>query len=102
MHCPFAYRTDDTVGIGMGYTHVSNRVAGLERDTTYYTGTATPTQSGETYVEATYQYQVYPWLQLQPDVQYIFNPGGGVANPSVAGQNIKNELVLGLRANIAF
>jgi porin len=102
MRCPFAYRTDDTVGVGMGYTNVSNRVAGLERDTVTYTGSNTPQQSGETFVEATYQYQVYPWLQLQPDVQYIFNPGGGVPNPNALGQNIKNELVLGLRANIAF
>ena len=102
MHCPLPYRTDDTFGIGVSYAHVSNRVAGLERDTVYYTGSNIPVQSGESIAEMTYQYQVNPWLQLQPDVQYVMNPGGGLANPNEPGQNIKNELVLGVRANIAF
>ena len=102
LHCPFAYRTDDTFGVAVSYAHVSSHVAGLERATAYYSGTATPVQSGETILEMTYQYQVRPWLQLQPDLQYVFNPGGGLANPNDAGHNIKNELVLGLRANIAF
>jgi porin len=53
-------------------------------------------------VEATYQYEVTPWLQLQPDVQYVFNPGGGLANPSNPTQRIRNELVLGARTNISF
>ncbi|MFI4940890.1 MAG: carbohydrate porin [Burkholderiales bacterium] len=102
LHCPFAYRTDDTFGVGVSVAHVSSHVAGLERDTVYYSAAAMPVQSGESVVEATYQYQVKPWLQLQPDVQYVFNPGGGIPNPNAPGQSIKNELVLGLRTNIAF
>jgi porin len=45
---------------------------------------------------------VTPWFQLQPDFQYIFNPGGGVANPNSPGQRVGDEAVLGLRANISF
>jgi len=52
-------------------------------------------------VEVTYQYQVTPWWQLQPDVQYVFNPGAGLANPAGTGK-IGNEAVLGLRTNILF
>ena len=56
----------------------------------------------ETFVEATYQVQVLPWWQIQPDIQYVVNPGGGLANPNDPTQKIKNELVIGLRTNITF
>jgi porin len=56
----------------------------------------------ETYVETTYQYQLRPWWQLQPDVQYVFNPGGGIVNPNQPNRRVGNELVLGLRTNILF
>jgi porin len=97
---PFTYRTDDTFGIGMGYAHVSSQAAGLDRDIVAYTGAFAPVRGGETYVELTYQYQVTPWCQVQPDVQYVFNPGGGIANPGVPMQRVQDELVLGARTNI--
>jgi len=102
LHCPFAYRTGDTLGLGVGYAHVSSNASGLDRDTANYTGSYTPKRSAETFIELTYQYQVRPWLQIQPDVQYVINPGGGVSNPAVQGSRINNELVLGLRTNISF
>lgn len=102
LHCPFDYRTDDSLGLGFGYAHVSNRAAGLDSDTAAYTGTFTPARTSEKFVELTYQYQLRPWLQLQPDMQYVVNPGGGVANPNDPTNRIKNELVVGLRTNIAF
>jgi porin len=102
MHEPFLQRDDDTAGIGMGYTQVSSRARALDGDTTLFSGAAIPARGGETYLEATYQYQVAPWLQLQPDLQYVFNPGAGVANPNNPGQRLKNETVLGIRTNIVF
>ncbi len=102
LHDPFTYRTDDSVGLGMGYTHVSGQVAAYDRDLALATHSFVPPQTGEAYVEATYQYEVTPWLQLQPDVQYVFNPGGGLANPSNPTQRIRNELVVGARTNILF
>lgn len=98
-HEPFLHRDDDTFGIGIGYAQVSARAAGLDRDTAVFTGTFNPARTGETFVEVTYAYAFTPWLQLQPDVQYVFNPGGGVANPADTGK-IKDEFVLGLRTNI--
>ncbi len=53
-------------------------------------------------MEVTYQYQVAPWWQIQPDLQYVFTPGGGIANPNAPIQRVGNELVLGLRTNILF
>jgi porin len=99
---PFTYRTDDSFGLGLGYAHVSSRVAAADRDIAIATGGFNPARASEAYVEATYQYQVTPWLQLQPDLQYVFNPGGGVANPDSPGERIGNELVLGARTNILF
>jgi porin len=99
---PILGRDDDTLGLGMGYAKVSSGAAGLDRDTTAFGGPYTPVRSNETFVEATYQYEVAPWLQLQPDVQYIMNPGGGVANPNGIAERIKNELVFGVRTNILF
>jgi len=99
---PLTYRTADTFGVGLGYAHVSRRVAGADRDAALASGAYTPVRSDETFVEATYQYPFTPWLQLQPDVQYVFNPGGGVANPNNPQSRTRNELVLGVRTNILF
>jgi len=50
----------------------------------------------------TYQYQLIPSVKLQPDFQYVFNPGGGIANPNIPTQTVKNEAVLGVRAIVNF
>ncbi len=105
-HYPFQGRPDDTVGLGMGYAHVSKAAAAADRDAISYNATVgatgfLPIRSSETFIEATYQYQVRPWWQLQPDAQYVFRPGGTVVNPNT-GTRVKNELVLGLRTNILF
>jgi porin len=101
MHEPILHRDDDTVGVGMGYAKVGSRLAGLDRDTAFFTGSLTPVRSSETFVEVTYQYQWTPWLQVQPDLQYIFNPGGGLANAAGTGK-IGDEAVFGVRTNILF
>ncbi len=87
-HDPF-HRAADTVGLGFGYAH-PGRLAG------------TGGRGGETYVEATYQIQVHPWWQVQPDLQYVVNPGGGLPDPNDPARRIGNELVLGMRTNVLF
>ncbi len=100
---PIMHRDDDTLGVAMGYTHVSSQAAALDRDSNFYTGLSYPIRGGETFVEATYAYQVHPWWVLQPDFQYVFNPGAGLVNPnSATGQRIKNEAVFGVRMNFTF
>jgi porin len=101
-HEPFLHRDDDTFAIGMGYAKVSTAAAGLDQATAAFSGTFTPTRGGETYLEVSYTYQMAPWWQLQPDMQYVFNPGGGVANPNNPTQRVGDEFVLGLRTNILF
>jgi porin len=101
VHSPFVYRTFDTFGIGGGYAHVSGKASAFDADSNNFNGIASPVRSGETFVEMTYQYQWTPWLQVQPDLQYVFNPGAGLADPNNPLQRIKNELILGVRLNIA-
>ena len=53
-------------------------------------------------LELTYRVQLTGWWQLQPDFQYIFNPGGGVLNPNAPGRRIGDAAVLGLRTAVTF
>jgi porin len=102
LHAPLADRPDDTAGLAMEYGRVSGAAAALDQQTAFYTGGLVPAQTGETVIELTYQYQLTPAVQLQPDFQYVFNPSGGIANPNVPNQTIKNEAVLGFRVNLTF
>jgi len=94
---PFINRGDDSCGLAMGFTKVGDHATGLDSDTG-----GIPVRSTETFIEGTYQYQLTPWCQIQPDIQYIFNPGGGLQNPNTPSERIQNELVLGLRLNVLF
>ena len=101
-HEPIYHRDDDTCGLGMGLAKVGNHAAGLDKDTGYYTAATYPVRSEEVFLEATYQYQLTAWCQIQPDFQYVFNPGGGIFNPNFPGQRVKDEAVVGLRLNVLF
>lgn len=101
MHEPFLHRDDDTFGVAMGYAHVSSRATAFDQDTQALSTSYTAVRSSETFVEVTYQYQVAPWWLVQPDFQYVFNPGAGTADPNT-GERIKNEAVMGVRTIITF
>lgn len=53
-----------------------------------------PVEDKETTIELTYRTQILPWLVIQPDVQFIKNPGMDPA--------ISDATVIGLRAEIIF
>jgi len=94
-------RDDDTAGIALAYARIGDNARGLDQDTQVFTGNpAYPIRGQEVVLELTYQAQLAPWLTLQPDLQYIFNPGGGVLNPD--GSRRRDALVLGLRSVITF
>ena len=100
---PFSGRAKDAFALGIGVARVSNGASGYDMQMNLYQPSVyTPVRSTETFLEATYQYQATAWMQIQPDVQYVFNPGAGIADPSDPTQKIKNELVIGLRTNITF
>jgi porin len=101
LKAPFSGRDNDTVGLGYGLAKVSGRAADLDRDTVAF-GTPQPIRSAEHFIELTYQYQLTPWWQIQPDFQYVFNPGGGLQNPNNTDRRIGDEAVIGVRTNITF
>ena len=41
-----------------------------------YENAGGPGLGGETTLELDYQYNPTPWLSIQPDMQYIIDPGG--------------------------
>jgi porin len=102
LKAPLPGRDNDTLGLGFGVTKVSSAAQGFDSATAFYTGTAYPIRSSETFLELTYQVQLAPWWQLQPDFQYVFNPGGGISNPNAPGKRIADEAVFGLRSTVAF
>ncbi|MBE2204871.1 MAG: carbohydrate porin [Chthoniobacterales bacterium] len=81
-------RDDDTLGIAFGYAQISNGArSSLEAEGSSPTG-------AEMVIECTYQAQITPWLTIQPDLQYIINPGGT--------SDHGNALVIGGRAAVTF
>ncbi len=99
---PLPGRDDDVFGLGFGYAHVSSRARAYDQSVAALGNPLYPVRSSETFIEATYQAQVLPWLVLEPDLQFVSRPGGGVPDPNRPGRRLADELVLGLYTNITF
>jgi porin len=98
---PFG-RADDQLGLGVGYARIGNAARAFDADVAHFTGQFHPIRSGETVLELTYRFQLTGWWQLQPDFQYIFNPGGGILNPNAPSRRVGDTAVVGLRTAITF
>jgi len=81
-------RDKDTLGIGFGYAQLSNGARSS------LIGQGGSPIGAEMVVEITYQARITRWLTLQPDLQYIVNPG--------ATTDLSNALVIGGRAAVTF
>jgi porin len=101
LKAPLPGRDNDSVGIGYGFAHVSDSASALDRDQARF-GNPVPVRGTEHFIELTYQYQVAPWWQLQPDFQYVINPGGGIENPQETSRLVGDEVIVGLRTTITF
>jgi porin len=99
---PLPGRPNDSAGINLGVVKVSGQAAELDRATGLFSGAFVPVRGTETLIELTYQAQVTPWLQVQPDAQFIANPGGGVMDPDDPTTRLHNEVVVGVRTNVTF
>jgi porin len=95
-------RGADTAGIAFGIARISDTAAELDSDIASYTGRAYPIQRQETVLELTYQAQVAPWWQVQPDAQYLFNINGGVPDPLNPSKRVGDAAVFGVRTNVTF
>jgi porin len=81
-------RDADKVGFGLIYS--DNGIAFSQANV----NDGGPGLGGETTLELDYQYNPAPWLSIQPDAQYIIDPGGN--------SNRDDILVLGLRTIVRF
>jgi porin len=81
-HGLIANRDEDIAGIAVTVSHASEKYRLLSN-----------AESAQTAVEATYRAQVYPWLALQPTLQYIANPNMDKA--------LGNAWVVGARFELA-
>jgi porin len=102
MKAPFSGRDNDVAGLAVGYAKIGSHARGLTNDIAAFSTPGYLTRSAETVVEATYQYEVTPWWQLQGDMQYVFRPGGGIPDPDNPTARIGNEFVVGVRTTIVF
>jgi len=81
-------RGDDTLGVAFGYAQLGN----ASRNSLVEEGSVGV--GAEMVLEATYQCQVTPWCVVQPDIQYIMNPGGT--------RDLGNAFVIGGRLAVSF
>ena len=99
----WAARPNDAFGLAFAYAHISDAVSAAEQDQIFYSGVQRPVQDYEAMLEFTYQAQIMQGWTVQPDVQYIFHPGGNVANPfDPTGAVIPNAWVLAVRTTVNF
>jgi Carbohydrate-selective porin, OprB family len=79
---------EDSIGIAFAYAQLTQgaRHAAIVSGSTGV--------GAEMDLEVTYQAQITRWLSIQPDLQFVINPG--------VNQDLKNALVIGLRTVVTF
>jgi porin len=96
---PFASRPKDRVGLMVNRYHMNNLFLKSEFATrAKEDGTEFPFANQST-GEINYSYQVTPWMQVLPNVQYIVHPDGLGFNPFPT-HNLPNALVIGLAFSV--
>lgn len=94
-------RPEDEFGIGVGFGKISHRARAYDRDVRYYTKDPTyPLRNYETHFEVTYNIQIASWMNISPDFQYIWNPGGKTNYQP--GKRYGNEAIFGLHTLVSY
>ncbi len=96
---PIKDRENDVFGLAVAYLGISPAARQFSNDLVAFGKAVSGYASNETVIEATYQAPVTDWLTLQPDVQYVINPGAGVPN-NFGDTPLPNALVIGMRVTI--
>jgi porin len=94
-------RSHDTAGLAVTYAGIGGAAIKYSEDLVFYTGLGTPYSPGETIIEATYRARLTPWLKVQPDLQFVVNPGAGIPS-TLSSAPLKNALILGARVTVNF
>lgn len=87
-------RDEDMAGLGVVYARISRDIVRRERLDANVNGTEYSAYSShETMLEAFYTLQIAKWWTVQPDVQWIFNPGGRESVPDAVVATLRTSLV---------
>ena len=96
-----ANRPDDKFGATVIYAQISDRDRGLDHDTVAFSGMPYPIRDFELTLEFTYQAQIRPGWTFQPNLQFIFHPGGHVPVPGATSlAPVKDATVIGARHHL--
>lgn len=89
-------RDDDVLTFGVAYMDIGGKAEQADIDA------ALPVvRDCELALELNYLVQLTPWWTLQPDLQYIVNPGGKVPHP-VTNEEVDDAFIVGLRSGFTF
>jgi len=89
-HGPIPGRDNDVAGLAVLYTEFSADYT----SSAFNPNGPGATHKAETVLEATYNAAITPWFNLQPDVQFIFNPANAPTSATA--------VVIGARVVVAF
>ena len=97
-------RPDDQFGLLGAFTKISSQVRAADIDANFYNATFNPVRTFEAIAEATYSAKIASGVLLQPNVQYVIRPGGGIRNPTMpwSTRAVSNALVVGMRTTIQY
>ncbi len=95
-------RNDDALTFGIAYSRISPDAAALDQDKLALNGPPYPIRDAEIVYELSYLAQIAPWWTVQPDIQYIVHPGGGVPAPAMPASAVRNAFVIGARTTVTF
>jgi porin len=98
---PIPERQKDEAGIAVTHIGIGGPAVHFSNDEVFFAGFGTRPSPGETIVEATYNAQLAPWLKIQPDLQYVVNPGAGIVSTDSPAP-LKNDLIFGVRVTVNF
>ena len=98
---PIPGRPDDTAVFGVAYAQISpDAIESDQSEKLLKPGF--PVRSYEMVLELSYLWKVIPGWIIQPDLQYVIHPGGGVPNPNGSPGPVPNALLLALRTRLTF
>lgn len=93
-------RPKDLFGIAAAYARVSDDAKALDRDAASF-GSLSPVRRDEALMELSYIAEVIPGFTVQPDIQYVWNPGGGAPDDS-GTKRLDDAVVIGIRTSLNY
>lgn len=94
---PFAFRPHDFIALGYVRDLVNSRVINKQNAALQAAGILNPDLAlGENIVELAYGLHATPWLQINPNVQFIGNPG------AFSFKHVPNAWVFGVHVGVVF